>query len=45
MPQKLTARGEQYQNITSKDLLDTAAQLFRKGNRNTLNYLSQQNSK
>ena len=42
---EINRQGEQYQNITSKDLLDTAAQLFRKGNRNTLNYLSQQNSK
>ncbi len=42
---EINRQGEQYQNITSIDLLDTAAQLFRKGNRNTLNYLSQQNSK
>jgi len=42
---EINRQGEQYLNITSDDLLETAANLFRKGNRNTLNYLALQNSK
>ena len=42
---EINRQGEKYRDITASDLLDTANQLFRKGNRNTLNYLSLQNSK
>jgi len=42
---EINRQAERYQNITAEDLLTTANHLFRKGNRNTLNYLSLQNSK
>ncbi len=42
---EINRQGEKYREITAVDLLDTANQLLRKGNRNTLNYLSLQNSK
>lgn len=42
---EINRQGERYQEITVADLLETAGHLFRKGNRNTLNYLSLQNSK
>lgn len=42
---EINRQAERYQNITGEDLLSTAGHLFRKGNRNTLNYLSLQNSK
>jgi len=41
---EINKQGEQYRDITASDLLDAASQLFREGNRNTLNYLSLQNS-
>ena len=41
----INRQAERYQQITAADLLTTAGHLFRKGNRNTLNYLSLQNSK
>jgi predicted Zn-dependent peptidase len=41
---EINLQGKHYLEITSNDLLQTANQLFRKGNRNTLNYLSLQNS-
>ncbi|MEI6274428.1 MAG: pitrilysin family protein [Prolixibacteraceae bacterium] len=40
---EINLQGEKYRDITADDLLATAGQLFRKGNRNTLNYLSLQN--
>ena len=42
---EINRQGERYLSITSADLLETAGTLFRKGNRNTLNYLALQNSK
>jgi predicted Zn-dependent peptidase len=42
---EINRQGEKYREITTGDLLETAIRLFRKGNRNTLNYLSLQNSK
>jgi zinc protease len=42
---EINRQGEQYLSITAADLLETAGNLFRKGNRNTLNYLALQNSK
>jgi zinc protease len=42
---EINLQAERYQNITAADLLSTANHLFRNGNRNTLNYLSLQNSK
>ncbi len=42
---EINKQGSRYQEITPADLLKTAVELFRKGNRNTLNYLSIQNSK
>lgn len=41
----INRQAEHYRSITAEDLLKTAGQLFRKGNRNTLNYLSLQNQK
>ena len=40
---EINRQGEKYRDITAADLLATAGKLFRKGNRNTLNYLSLQN--
>ena len=42
---EINHQAEHYRNITTNDLLETAQQLFRKGNRNTLNYLSLQTQK
>ena len=42
---EINRQGERYLSITAADLLETAGTLFRKGNRNTLNYLALQNSK
>ena len=42
---EINRQGEKYLGITADDLLATAKELFRTGNRNTLNYLSKQNSK
>jgi predicted Zn-dependent peptidase len=42
---EINRQGEKYQEIGVSDLLETAKQLFRSGNRNTLNYLSLQNTK
>ncbi len=42
---EINRQAELYTNITAEDLQVTARELFRKGNRNTLNYLSQPNSK
>lgn len=42
---EINRQGEKYLEITADDLLATAKELFRTGNRNTLNYLSKQNSK
>jgi predicted Zn-dependent peptidase len=42
---EINNQGNRYVEITPADLLKTASELFRKGNRNTLNYLSLQNSK
>jgi len=42
---EINRQGEQYLSITAADLLETAGKLFRKGNRNTLNYLALQSSK
>lgn len=42
---EINRQGEKYLEITANDLLVTASQLFRKGNRNTLNYLTKQKSK
>ena len=42
---EINNQGKRYLEITAADLLKTAGELFRKGNRNTLNYLSLQNSK
>lgn len=42
---EINRQGEKYREITAEDLLETANYLFRTGNRNTLNYLSLQNSK
>jgi hypothetical protein len=42
---EINRQGEKYLEITAKDLLVTASQLFRQGNRNTLNYLTKQNYK
>jgi predicted Zn-dependent peptidase len=42
---QINQQAEKYLDITAADLLATAGHLFRKGNRNTLNYLSLQNSK
>lgn len=42
---EINNQGKRYLEITAADLLKTAGELFRKGNRNTLNYLSLQNSR
>lgn len=42
---EINRQGQKYLEITANDLLVTASQLFRQGNRNTLNYLTKQNSK
>jgi predicted Zn-dependent peptidase len=42
---EINSQGSKYRDITASDLLDSAQQLFRKGNKNTLNYLSIQNHK
>ena len=42
---EINRQGEHYLSITATDLLETARTLFRKGNRNTLNYLALQNPK
>ncbi len=42
---EINRQGQHYLEITASDLLETAGWLFRKGNRNTLNYLSLQNTK
>src|SRR5665647_3310907 len=42
---EINNQGKRYLEITATDLLKTAGELFRKGNRNTLNYLSLQNSR
>lgn len=39
---EINRQGLHYQEITPGDLLDTARRIFRKGNKNTLNYLSTQ---
>lgn len=36
----INEQSEKYRNITAKDILGVAKKIFRKGNRNTLNYLS-----
>ncbi len=40
---EINRQGEKYREISANDLLETAQKLFRKGNCNTLNYLSLQN--
>ena len=42
---EINQQGNKYRDITAADLLDSARHLFRKGNKNTLNYLSIQNQK
>jgi predicted Zn-dependent peptidase len=42
---EINRQGQHYLEITASDLLETAGWLFRKGNSNTLNYLSLQNTK
>jgi zinc protease len=37
---EINRQGEKYRDVSATDLLTTAGHLFRKGNRNTLNYLS-----
>ena len=42
---EINRQGEKYRDVSATDLLTTAEHLFRKGNRNTLNYLSLHKSK
>jgi hypothetical protein len=37
---EINRQGERYRDVSANDLLTTAGHLLRKGNRNTLNYLS-----
>jgi hypothetical protein len=41
----INLQGEHYRSVSAEDLMATARDLFRTGNRNTLNYLSLSNQK